>query len=94
MEPRQILFIVLKLLPPSPSSQPQVDALVVDGPAIIHMIRPGLCVTIDEYIKTKFHPYILSQLNNVYRIDLVWDVYHTESLKYETRQARGSGIEV
>ena len=52
-------------------SQPQVDALILDGPAILHMVRPGLSVTIEEYINIKLHPYILAQLHTVLRLDLV-----------------------
>ena len=75
-------------------SKPRVDTLVLDGPAILHMVRPGLSVTIEEYITTKLHPYILSQLNTVHRVDLVWDVYRPDSLKQGARLARGSGTEL
>lgn len=72
-------------LPPNPSSHPQVDALVLDGAAILHIVRPGLCVTFEDYITTKFHPYILSKLDTVHRVDLVWDDYRPDSLKQGTR---------
>ena len=81
-------------LPPAPISRPAVDAVVMDGPAIIHMIRPGLSLTIQDYICGRVHQYVLSQLNNVTRVDLVWDIYHPDSLKRGTREARGHGIKV
>ena len=68
-------------------SKPCVDTLVLDGPAILHMVHPSLGVTIGEYITTKLHPYILSQLNIVHRVDLVWDVYRPDSLNQGARLA-------
>ena len=66
-------------LPPSLLSQPQIDALVLDGAAVLHIVRPRLCVTIEDYITTMLHPYKLSQLNTVHRIDLERDVYRPGS---------------
>ena len=39
-----------------------------------------------------FYHYILSCLRDVSRLDIVWDSYKTDSIKYVTRKKRGSGI--
>ena len=36
--------------------------------------------------------YIMSQLQHVNRLDVVWDQYFPESLKAETRSKRGKGV--
>ena len=79
-------------LPPSPQSWPPIDAIVMDGPAIIHMVRPGLSATIEEYITQRFQPYVVQHLDSVWRVDLVWDVYRPDSLKQGIRETRGHGV--
>ena len=75
------------------SSQPAsvhsgIDAKVLDGAAIVHMVRPGACRTFEEYSKQMFLPYITSQLETVSRVDIIWDRYLTDSLKQSTRERR------
>ena len=38
-----------------------------------------------------FKPYILKQLEAAQRVDVVWDVYREDSLKFTTRERRGTG---
>ena len=72
--------------------RPSVDAVVLDGAAIIHMLPPGKCKTFKEYAETVFLMYVSNyRAQNVKRIDLVWDRYIENSLKEGTSEARGTG---
>ena len=44
-----------------------------------------------EYSEKVFLPYIKRSIENVQRLDLVWDEYIPNSLKASTRQKRGTG---
>ena len=70
------------------SIHPGIDAKVLDGAAIVHMVRPGACRTFEEYSQQRFLPYITSQLETVSIVDIVWDRYLTDSLKQSTRDRR------
>ena len=78
--------------PSGPSSRPATDAAVLDGPAIVQLIKPGNSVTIGEYIHAKLLPYLLGWLHNLSRLDIIWDIYKQNSLKLSTRENRGTGI--
>jgi hypothetical protein len=74
-----------------PDSDPVVDAEVLDGVAIVHMLPP-------KGVKTNFNDYVYSfpTSDDVYRIfvnrlDIVWDRYIKYSLKQSTRESRGTG---
>ena len=71
---------------------PTVDAKILDGAVVVQMLPPKLANTFQEYADNIFLPYIVHQLETVKRLDVVWDVYVTDSLKAATRQKRGSGI--
>ena len=71
---------------------PEVDMKVLDGAAVVNMLPPKLCKTFDDYAKTVFLPYILAQVQNVKRLDIVWDRYIDNSLKQSTRENRGEGV--
>jgi hypothetical protein len=57
----------------------------------VQMLRPGVCKTFEDYRQKIFIPHLLSLIKKVYRLDLVFDVYHTNSLKQMTREKRGTG---
>ncbi|KAF3859799.1 hypothetical protein F7725_000054 [Dissostichus mawsoni] len=57
------------------------------------MLPPGAAKKFFDYEQKVFSPYILSQLEHVSRVDVVWDEYFTESLKAETRSKRGKGVQ-
>lgn len=40
--------------------RPSVDAVVLDGAAIVNMLPPGKCTTFKDYTETVFLPYIIS----------------------------------
>jgi len=54
---------------------PQVDVKILDGAAIVQMLRPGISITIEDYIQTVFLPFLKSESSNVSRVDIVWDTY-------------------
>ena len=68
-----------------------VDAIILDGSAIVQMLNPRTSKTFQEYADTVFAPYISAQLEKTDRIDIVQDVYIPDSLEGTTRQKRGKG---
>lgn len=71
--------------------QPSVDAIILDGAVVVQMLQPKAVSTFEEYFDSVVAPYILRQLEDVKRLDIVWDVYKDDSLKKVTREKRGSG---
>ena len=69
----------------------QVDATVLDGAVIVLMLQPKAVGTFEEYFDSVFAPYILRQLKDVQRLDIVWDIFKNDSLKKATREKQGSG---
>ena len=77
---------------PAVYTSPKVDVAILDGAFIVQSLRPGTTSTFEEYADHLFIPYILSCLSDVSRLDIVWDSYKTDSIKYGTRKKRGSSI--
>ena len=72
---------------------PEVDALVIDGAALVNQLRPnGACKTFQDYAQQCYIPYIMAKLKIVLRIDVVWDIYLPNSIKSTARDKRGSGV--
>lgn len=71
--------------------QPSVDAIILDGAVVVQMLQSTAVRTFEEYVDSVVAPYILRQLEEVKRLDIVWDVYKDDSLKKVTREKRGSG---
>ena len=71
--------------------QSSVDAVILDGAVVVQMLQPTAVSTFEEYFDSVVAPYILRQLEEVKRLDIVWDVYKDDSLKKVTREKRGSG---
>lgn len=84
---------MLKCLPQatSPVSTPPVDAVILDGAVIVQMLEPKTSCTFGEYFSIVFAPYVLKQLENAKRVNLVWDVYLDDSLKKSLRDKQGAG---
>ena len=59
---------------------------------MVQMLNPGTAKTFLDYVEQVFLPYVSAQLENTTRVDIVWDVYQTDSLKGTTRQKRGKGV--
>lgn len=73
---------------------PEVDMIVLDGAAIVNMIKPVKSETFAEYVN-EFMTYIRRQLmRSVHRVDVVFDEYRDVSLKAATRMKRGTGVRI
>ena len=70
---------------------PKVDAKILDGAFIVQLLSSRTSRTFQEFSDTVFIPYVLSQLEGISRLDVVWDVTLPDSLKSCTRQKRGHG---
>ena len=85
------------IVPPS-ESVPKVEAKILDGSAVVHILDPKKSTqsvkTFEDYAKHVFIPYVQKMLLDVVRLDVVWDVYRKESLKNQARQKRGNGCRI
>jgi hypothetical protein len=62
-----------------------------DMAAVVHIVQPRRANTFEEYAAMNILPYLLSQVSSsTTRIDAIWDVYKTNSLKGQTRDNRWS----
>lgn len=68
------------------------DCCIFDGPALVHMLPVGTSSTFTDYATKVFLPHLSNTLNNVERVDVVWDRYDDKSLKNAAREKRGNGI--
>ena len=82
----------LERLSPVQAQMPSVEALLLDGAAIVNMLKPGPSRTFEEYSQSVFLPHVKGHLKNVQRVDVVWDTYVPDSPKATTRSKRGKGI--
>ncbi|VDI61334.1 Hypothetical predicted protein, partial [Mytilus galloprovincialis] len=64
------LLVQLERITESVNEAPRVDALVIDGAALINMLKPRGSNTFDSYCKDIVVPYIRGQLLSVRRIDM------------------------
>lgn len=71
---------------------PEVDAKILDGAAIVNMLPPGKSKTFEDYARSVFLNYVVSQAQSVTRLDVVWDMYSPNSLKQHARDMRGRGM--
>ena len=70
---------------------PNPSVVVLDSAFCVQMLKPQFCTTFMEYSEMVFLPYIKQSIENVQRLDLVWDEYIPNSLKASTRQKRCTG---
>jgi hypothetical protein len=66
--------------------KPVVDALLIDGAAVINMLKPRESRTFADYAEHVFLPYLQILLSHVRRFDVIWDRYIQNSLKEGARQ--------
>ena len=86
------LLPCLEDLAVSQADKPTVDALIMDGAAIVHMIPPRNCSTFAAYARNVFLPYLEGMLASTNtRLDVVFDIYQPGSLKSAAREIRGQG---
>lgn len=73
---------------------PEVDTIVLNGAAIVNMIKPVKSDTFAEYIN-EFMTYIRIRITrSVHPVVLVLDDYRDASLKAATRMKRGLGVRI
>lgn len=48
-----------------------IDATIIDGAAVVNMIKPGTEKTFSGYAEQSFLPYVKTQLRHVKRVDIV-----------------------
>ena len=65
---------------------------ILDGAAIVAMLKPEATKTFSDFASNVFIPNILSHFHKVSRVNLVWDRYVADSLKTSTRVKRGKGV--
>lgn len=65
---------------------------ILDGAVVVQMLYPRNTVTFEEYCSNVFVPYVLKWLTTNDRVDIVWDVYRSDSLKSAVREQRGTGM--
>ena len=85
---------ILECLPgiPNPGKNPKrndASVVVLDMPAVIHMVKPQKANVFGEYISQHLLPFLQAQMNDsTTRIDAVWDRYPEKSLKNQARTKR------
>lgn len=62
-----------------------LNVVIIDGTAVVNIVKPGTEGTFSDYDAGSFIPYIRAQLPHVTRLDIVWDEYLENSLKTTTR---------
>ena len=73
-------------------SKPCVQAHIIEGSVMVHQVRPSeFAKTFGSYANDVIIPHFSDALKDVERLDVVWDVYKTNSLKKTTSEKRGIG---
>ena len=67
------------------------DLEPLNGAVIVQLLPPQSSKTFHVYTTDRFVPYVKQQLEAVRRLDIVFDIYKTDSLKAATRERRGVG---
>ena len=59
-----------------------VTVKVLDGPAVVHMVRPTYGRNYQQYVVRHFMPFITNSLtNSTSRLDIIWDIYPDHNLR-------------
>ncbi|KAL8599495.1 hypothetical protein ACOMHN_065946 [Nucella lapillus] len=87
------LLTCLEEVSDAKTETPVTTCIVLDGAAIIQMLKPAASKTFEEYVQQIVIPYMSTKLQTVSRLDLVWDTYLADSLKGSTCAKRGQGVQ-
>lgn len=60
----------------------------------MHFLKSDTASSFSDYAEKIFIPFVLQQLQDTARVDLVWDRYLAQSIKGSARDKRGSGIRI
>ena len=64
----------LQVLSVPQSQMPKnLNVVIINGAAVITMVKPGTERSFSEYAANSFIPYIRVQLSHVTRLDILWD---------------------
>ena len=75
-----------KLTPPD-----GVTVKVLDGPAVVRMVRPTYGTNYQQNVVRHFMPFITNSLtNSTSRLDIIWDIYPDHNLKAQAQAKRGN----
>ena len=74
--PNQSYLPVFETLAPFvQESLQEISAVILDGAAVVQMLKPIGVTTFEQYALDIIKPYIMSQLNTDERVDIVWGTY-------------------
>ena len=69
-----------------------VTVMVLDMPAVVHMVCPSHAATFDDYVIMHLVLFLKGLLTpSVSRVDAVWEVYPDKSLKMQAHLRWGTG---
>ena len=71
---------------------PEVDAILLDGAAVVQMLNPGTATTFQDYTDSVFGRFVSSQIAKTSRVDMGWDAYLPGSLEATPRKKRREGV--
>ena len=86
------LLTCLEEVSDAKTETPVTTCIMLDGAAIVQLLKPAASKTFEEYAQQIFIPYMSTKLQTVSGLDLVWDTYLADSLKDSTRAKRGQGM--
>ena len=82
----------LALTVPQSQMPRHLNVVIIDGAAVVNMVKSGTEQTFNENAAGSFIPCIRVHFSHVTRLDTVWDEYLENTLKATTRGKRGSGL--
>ncbi|KAG7163101.1 hypothetical protein Hamer_G002176 [Homarus americanus] len=71
---------------------PPATSVVLDGVAVLQMLKPAAAKNFEEYAQEVLIPYMSTKLQTASRLDLVFDRHIADSLKCTARAKRGQGV--
>ncbi|KAG7164821.1 hypothetical protein Hamer_G019663 [Homarus americanus] len=71
---------------------PPATSVVLDGAAVLQMLKPEAAKKFEEYAQEVFISYMSTKLQTASRLDLVFDRYVADSLKCTARAKREEGV--
>ena len=87
-ESRSYQMLVKKLQP----NYLTINCSVAILDEVVQLLKPGTAQAFAHYFYYVFATYKARQLETVQKVDVVWNVYHEDSLKRCTREKKGYGI--
>ena len=87
--------IIQCLTIPKVTSPDDITVIVLDAPAVVHMIRPTKAIDFQQNVDHHFIPYIASvKSESTSRVDSIWDTYPDHNIKAQTQsRPRSPGLQ-